>query len=51
MFSLIVYLLFFYQYEIRGIIIVKILAHFINALMLLIFINGKDYLNILLYIK
>lgn len=39
--SLIVYLLFFYQYEILGIIIVKILAHFINALMLLIFINGK----------
>lgn len=39
--SLIIYLLFFQQYEIQGIIIVKILAHFINALMLIIFINGK----------
>lgn len=39
--SLIIYLLFFQQYEIQGIIIVKILAHFINALMLTIFINEK----------
>lgn len=40
-FSVIIYLAFFNQYEITGIIITKIIAHLLNAIMLIVFINYK----------